>query len=170
MALSQWVTAVLSLSLFARSARSQSTEPACGQIVNALGGMNSLFYLTFATSFRYMLTSGRPGRLQRQPCSRMFDECSLQRSRCHSIHRLLERHPSLPKHSRISEESPGRLSTTSSGPARRLVRITNRCQQRCFQEPIRLRSGFAAPIGLGSRCTSLLERRHSRCIHVCKPV
>lgn len=41
MAFSQWMTAILSLSLLAKSAHSQSTEPACGQIVNALGGMNA---------------------------------------------------------------------------------------------------------------------------------
>ncbi|KAL2291764.1 hypothetical protein FJTKL_11958 [Diaporthe vaccinii] len=40
MAFSQWITAVLSLSLVASSARSQSTEPACGQLVNALGGQD----------------------------------------------------------------------------------------------------------------------------------
>ncbi|KAK7718646.1 hypothetical protein SLS64_002606 [Diaporthe eres] len=40
MAFSQWINAVLSLGLVARSARSQSTEPACGQIVNALGGQD----------------------------------------------------------------------------------------------------------------------------------
>lgn len=62
MALSQWMTAVLSLSLLARSARSQSTEPACGQIVNALGGMSPL-QISLSTPSTYTLTHDRPGCL-----------------------------------------------------------------------------------------------------------
>lgn len=46
MAFFQWMTAILSLSLLAQSAHSQSTEPACGQIVNALGGMNTPYALS----------------------------------------------------------------------------------------------------------------------------
>ncbi|KAL1873512.1 hypothetical protein Daus18300_003875 [Diaporthe australafricana] len=40
MAILQWITTLLSLSLFTRFTRSQSTEPACGQIVNALDGQD----------------------------------------------------------------------------------------------------------------------------------
>lgn len=79
------------------------------------------YSISFTAPLKCTLTLGRPGRLQRQPCIRLFDKCSLQRSRCHSIYRLLERYSSIPKHFRIFEEPPGRLSTTSSRPACWLV-------------------------------------------------
>lgn len=166
-----WSTLLLlAISNLLGSTFAASSEPACGQIINAPDGksdfqirpgIRNLGTLTY-------LPCPRPGNLQSQPRLRVPHERALQRSRCQQVSRLLERHAQVPDFRVIPQEPSLGVPATRRRLVPWHVSAAGCCRCRQVRKPVRIRSGPAAPSDGCARLSSVPRGRGSGRIHLCQ--